>query len=200
LSRRIPARQIVGCVLYMTALRALRGGVRVLGRPRIVVGGIGGEPADPQAGARRVEALLSHAGFTASSRPRIRDEMWTKVALNLATNPLSVLTEATLIEQFTDARLLPVVTAVIEETLAVAAALGASPTMPLEQMIETGRKAGRFETSMLQDYRSGRPLELDAIAHAVLELAAKVGMRMPVTGHIVNLCAHRADARVPVVN
>jgi 2-dehydropantoate 2-reductase len=200
LCRSVDARQIVGCVLYLTAQRRGEATVTVLGRSRMVVGAISNTTGGSQERAAEVDALLSHAGFASDRRPRIRDELWTKVALNLATNPLSVLTEATLIEQFTDARLLPIVTAVIAETLEVAAALGASPTMTLEQMIGTGRQAGPFETSMLQDYRAKRPLELDAIAHAVLELAAKVGVHMPVAGHIVNLCAHRADARRPSVN
>ena len=197
LSRSIDARRIVGCVIYMTALRGGNGTVTVLGRQRIAVGAISdGKGAGSLERVAEVDELLSRAGFASGTRPRIRDELWTKVALNLATNPLSVVTEATLIEQFTDARLLPIVTAVIEETLEVAAALGASPTMTLEQMIETGRQAGRFETSMLQDYRAKKPLELDSIAYAVLELAAKVEVNMPIARHIVNLCAHRADARV----
>jgi 2-dehydropantoate 2-reductase len=62
-------------------------------------------------------------------------------------------------------------------------------------MLATGRKAGPFETSMLQDYRAGRPLELDAIANSVLELAGKVGGHMPTTRLLVDLCAHRAARR-----
>jgi 2-dehydropantoate 2-reductase len=62
-------------------------------------------------------------------------------------------------------------------------------------MQRTGRGAGPFETSMLQDYRAGRPLELAAIASSVLELAGKIGEHMPSTQLIVNLCAHRAARR-----
>jgi 2-dehydropantoate 2-reductase len=178
LARAVDSDRIVGCVMYLTAQREASGVVRALGHQKITVGSLGVDGSEP---AARVAQLLSRSGM-------------------IATNPLSVVSEATLIGQFTDARLLPLVTAVIEETLAVAAALGATPTLTLDQMIAMGRRAGHFETSMLQDYRAGRALELDAIAYAVLEIAAKVGIRMPVTGHIVNLCAYRADARVQSVN
>ena len=63
-------------------------------------------------------------------------------------------------------------------------------------MLATGRRAGPFETSMLQDYRAGRRLELDAIAGSVLELAGKIGLQMPITRVIVDLCAHRAASRM----
>jgi 2-dehydropantoate 2-reductase len=126
---------------------------------------------------------------------QIRSALWTKVAFNLATNPLSVISEATLIEQFTDPHLLPIVTAVIEETLRVAAAYGVPASLTLEEMLVIGRRAGRFETSMLQDYRAGRMLELDAIGRAVLDLAGRMSLTMPATDILVALCAHRAVRR-----
>jgi 2-dehydropantoate 2-reductase len=184
--------RIVGCVVYMTAQLKLSGAVSVMGGQRLMVG----EPGNGL--SPRVSALtemLARAGITAKASATIRDDLWTKVALNLATNPLSVVAEATLLEQFTDPRLLPVVTAVLEETRRVAAAYGATPTMSLDEMLATGRKAGPFETSMLQDFRAGRPLELDAIGASVLELAEKIGEQMPVTRLIVDLCAHRAASR-----
>ena len=194
----VPATRIIGCVVYFTSRLQLSGRVSALGGQRMVVGGIMAEapPAEapPAAAARadEVATLLAHAGIAATASGRIRDELWTKVALNLATNPLSVFTGATLLEMFTDAKLLPMVSAVIAETAQVAAGHQAQPTMSLEEMIATGRRAGAFETSMLQDYRAGRPLELDAIGYSVLELAQKIGKPMPITTLMVDLCAHRA--------
>jgi hypothetical protein len=40
---------------------------------------------------------------------------------------------------------------------------------------------------MLEDYRKGRPLELSAIADAVFELAARVGMDLPVSRAVVDM-------------
>jgi len=188
----VAAEQIIGCVVEFTAQRMPTGVVSTMGGQRMAVGEIG---SASRLRAESLADLLSRAGIAARSSERIRDELWTKVALNLATNPLSVVTESTLLDQFSDPKLLGVVTAVIEETRRVAAAYGATPTLSLDEMLATGRKAGPFETSMLQDYRAGRPLELDAIANSVLELAGKVGGHMPTTRLLVDLCAYRAARR-----
>jgi 2-dehydropantoate 2-reductase len=193
LHRSIPPDRLVGCVVYMTSQLLPSGIVSAMGAQRIAVGEIGNGRTD------RVEAfaaLLSGAGITAQATTNIRDELWTKVALNLATNLLSVVTESTLAEQFTDPKLLRMVVAVLREASRVAAAHGATLTMTEEQMLATGRRAGPFETSMLQDYRAGRELELDAIGHSVLELARKIGQDMPTSALMVDLCAFRAARRV----
>jgi 2-dehydropantoate 2-reductase len=188
----IAAERIIGCVVYFTAQLLPSGSVSVMGDQRLVVGEIS---HGASARADALSSLLSRAGITVKSSERIRDDLWTKVALNLATNPLSVVTEATLLDQFTDSKLLPIVRAVLEETARVALGHDARFTMSLDEMIATGRRAGPFETSMLQDYRAGRPLELDAIGASVLELAHKISQTMPTTRLIVDLCAHRAARR-----
>ena len=198
----IASANLVGCVVYITANLHPTGRVSVLGGQRLVMGGIlpSNTSGTAEATPARLSALasmLTGAGLGTTVTAHIRDELWTKVALNLATNPLSVVTGATLIEMFTDPALLPRVCAVLEETVHVAAGHGATPTMTYEQMIATGRRAGAFETSMLQDYNAGRPLELDAIGHGVLELAGMVGAAMPITSLIVDLCAHRGTQRMP---
>ncbi len=51
-----------------------------------------------------------------------------------------------------------------------------------ELMAETeagAGKAGAQKTSMLQDLEAGRPMELEAIAGAVVELGDKLGVPMP---------------------
>jgi len=211
LARSIDPACIVGCVVYLTASLAATGRVTVMGGQRLIVGAITSGPStsgETRGGENRgghsdggvsarieaLAALLRRAGLETTASARIRNDLWTKVALNLATNPLSVVTEATLLDLFTDPRLLPIVRAVLEEASRVARGYGAAP-MSLSEMQDTGRRAGAFETSMLQDYRAGRPLELDAIGSSVLELARKIGEHMPATQFIVDLCAHRAARR-----
>jgi 2-dehydropantoate 2-reductase len=195
LCSRIPAERIIGCVVYLTAKLLPSGRVNVTGRQRVVVGSISHERCEH---ADALADLLSGAGIGSASSTQIRNDLWTKVALNLATNPLSVVTETTLQDQFTDPALLPIVRSVLDETVRVARGYGAEPTMSMEEMIATGRNAGAFETSMLQDYRAGRVLELDAIGHSVLELAGKIGEAMPTTQRIIDRCAHRVASRNPL--
>jgi 2-dehydropantoate 2-reductase len=47
--------------------------------------------------------------------------------------------------------------------------------------MEGAAKIGEHKTSMLQDLEAGRPLELEAIVGAVLELGDRLGIEMPHT-------------------
>jgi 2-dehydropantoate 2-reductase len=192
--RSIPAQRIIGCVAYLTSRMEDSGVVSLRGAQRLHIGEIAGA-ALPR--TRALGALLCRAGIETSVSTSIRDELWTKVGLNLATNPLSVVAGATLLALFTNPALLPVTTAVLAEAQRVAQAHGARPTLSLEEMVATGRRAGEFETSMLQDYNAGRPLELDAIGHAVLDLAERVREPMPTARAIVNLAGYLGEKRVP---
>ena len=189
----VPPERIVGCVAFVTA-RLTGGVISVSGELHLKIGDITG---GTRPRTRALAAMLCRAGVATSVSGEIRNELWTKVALNLATNPLSVVSGATLEEQFTDPRLLAVASAILAETRRVAAAYGATLTLSQDEMIAAGLRAGQFETSMLQDYKAGRPLELGAIGQAVLELAEKAGVDMPTARLIVGLAAHRGELRLP---
>jgi 2-dehydropantoate 2-reductase len=139
---------------------------------------------------------LSAAGITATATDRIRDEIWTKLLGNLASNPLSVLTGATLEDQTDHPDLRAIFLGIGREVLAVGATYGASFSVDPPGMAEISRQLGPFKTSMLQDFERGRPLELAAIGDAVVELASRHDIPMPVTRAILSLVRFR-DAHRP---
>ena len=53
----------------------------------------------------------------------------------------------------------------------IAEKLGASFRVTLERRIEGAEKVGKHKTSMLQDVEAGKPLEIDGMLGAVIELA-----------------------------
>ena len=55
-------------------------------------------------------------------------------------------------------------------------------------------KVGAHKTSMLQDLEAGRPLELEAIVGAVVELGERLGIAMPST-RAVYACAKLLDEK-----
>jgi 2-dehydropantoate 2-reductase len=185
-------RNIVGCVVFMTAALGADGVARATGRKRLLLGDIDAPLRDRTLALAK---LLQSAGLDADPTNRIRDALWTKMALNLATNPLSVVSGATLVDQFTDPRLLAIVGAILAEARALAGRLGHRFSMSEDEMIATGRAAGSFRTSMLQDFEAGRPLELEAIGYACLELAATAGVAMPTSRQLCDLAAIRAEQR-----
>ena len=53
-------------------------------------------------------------------------------------------------------------------------------------------KVGAHKTSMLQDLEAGRPMELEAVVGAVVELGERLGVPMPAT-RAVYACAKMLD-------
>lgn len=190
---RFDPEQIVGAVVYTNAMLTEATSVRVIHNQRLIVGPPAGSPSTR---LKNLVAVMCHAGIDTVLSPHIRDEVWTKVALNLATNPLSVVTEAMLGEMCSDPRLLPTVHAVLDEVWRLAARYDARPHATRSEMIARGCAAGAFRTSMLDDFGRSRPIELASIADAVLELAGEIGLEMPVSHTVAELARYRAQARV----
>lgn len=187
---RFAASQIAGSVVYTTAMMAGPAHVRVTSAQRIVLGPVAGEDDGRIA---RFAAAARTAGIATHLSASLRDEVWTKVALNLATNPLSVVSGAGLGTMCSDPLLEPLVSQVLDEVLRVAAHYDASAPITRQQMLEKGRAAGAFRTSMLEDYLNDRPLELGAIADAVFALGEARDLDLPISRAIVALARFRAE-------
>jgi 2-dehydropantoate 2-reductase len=67
------------------------------------------------------------------------------------------------------------------EVEAVASRLGIELPIAIDQRIAGAQKLGEHKTSMLQDLESDRPMELEPIVGAVVELGERLGIDMPHT-------------------
>jgi 2-dehydropantoate 2-reductase len=110
----------------------------------------------------------------------LRNELWVKLMGNVAFNPLSALTRATIAGMCRDRATRALVARIMEETVEVAQAVGAEPHISVERRLVGGEKVGEHRTSTLQDLEAGKPLELAPIIHAVVELADLTGVAAPV--------------------
>lgn len=184
--------QIAGSVVYTTAMMSGPASVRVTSGQRLVIGAL---EAGSTAAIATLGEVLRGCGVDVEVTGSIVDAVWNKVALNLATNPLSVVTGAPLGQLCSDERLVPIVSNILDEAWRVAARYNARPGMTREEMLGRGLAAGDFRTSMLEDYRKGRPLELSSIADAVFELAERIGMDLPVSRAVVDMVRFHAMKR-----
>jgi 2-dehydropantoate 2-reductase len=71
------------------------------------------------------------------------------------------------------------VASIMEEALEIADAVGAEPSVSIEQRLEGAEKVGDHKPSTLQDLEAGKPLELAAIVDSVVELADLTGVPAP---------------------
>jgi 2-dehydropantoate 2-reductase len=183
-----PSRAI-GCIVYPAAEVSAPGIIEHTYGDRFTLGEPDGSRS-PRANA--LSAALVAAGFKAPVRPRIRDEMWVKLWGNLAFNPLSALTGATLDIITGEAELRAVCRAMMLEGQAVAEALGTRFAIDVDKRIAGGAEVGAHKTSMLQDLERGRPMEIDALLGVVVELAELVDLPAPTCRTVLALLRTRA--------
>jgi 2-dehydropantoate 2-reductase len=178
ISRSIDSARVIGSVVYPSTIIAEPGVIEHIEGTRFAIGEPDGSKSER---CRRIADALIKAGLRCPIRTDIRHDMWVKLMGNVAFNPISALTRATLIEivQFPETRALAA--EIMTETEAVARKLGIDIGISVEQRLEGAEKVGHHKTSMLQDLEAGRPLELDAIVGAVIELGSKLGLSLPCT-------------------
>jgi 2-dehydropantoate 2-reductase len=176
IAAHIPAERVIGCVVYPAAELEAPGVVRHVEGNRFTLGELDGAKTE------RVQTLaqaLVRAGLKAPVRPRIRSEIWIKLWGNLAFNPISALTRATLAGICCFPLTRALAAAMMAEAQAVAGALGVEFGVSIEQRIKGAEEVGEHKTSMLQDIEARRPTEVDALVGAVAELGRMVGVPTP---------------------
>jgi len=163
----IGTERVIGCVVYPAAEIIAPGVIRHIEGDRFSLGEIDGTRT------KRLELLaqtLKQAGFKAPTRNQIRTEIWVKLWGNVAFNPISALTRATLeqIAQYPLTRELA--RQIMAEVQAIGEKLGINFGITLEQRIIGAEQVGAHKTSMLQDIEAGRQTEIEAIVGTVTEL------------------------------
>ena len=187
--RQVTPQRAIGAVVWQAATM-LEPGVVEIGRiGRLTLGEPDGSDSD-RVGA--LSEILSAGGIGAPVLDRIRDDIWLKLWGNLSFNPLSVLTDATLQALAENPDSHQVLLAMMEEAEAIGRKLGVTFTVGAAERIAMGGRVGPHRSSMLQDLDAGRPLELDALLGAVLELADWVDLPAPTLALVYRLVRCRA--------
>ena len=174
--REVGPERAIGCVIYPAAEIVAPGVVKHISGERLSIG-------EPTGGTSvRTEELaetLSTGGCRVSIRRDIRNEIWLKLWGNVAFNPMSVLTGATLDHLATDPGTQLIATRLMQETQTIGINYGARFGMTIARRVQGAASVGPHKTSMLQDYLQGKPLETNAMLDAVLELAELAAVDVP---------------------
>ena len=187
-------KHLVGCVVYAAAEVIEPGVIEHTGGRGFILGELDG------AATSRLESIgkaLEGAGLSPTLSPRIRDDIWTKLIGNLSYNPVAALTGARMNEINDSAALLELIRRMMYEAIAVGKAYGAHFTVTVEERLGMARKLGSARISMLQDLERGRPLEIDAIVGAVVELARRERIPTPTIDGMLALLRERARHVLP---
>jgi 2-dehydropantoate 2-reductase len=169
---------VIASIVYFSAEVIQPGVVRHSEGNRISLGEPDGSRSER---IRAIAEALIKAGLRAPVTTRIRHEIWVKILGNVSFNPISALTGATLVQMVDDPDVSMLVRNMMAEAEAVAARIALELPVSIEQRMAGAGKVGDHKTSMLQDLEAGRPLEIEALVGAVLELGEKLKIPMPHT-------------------
>jgi 2-dehydropantoate 2-reductase len=193
LARAVAPQRVVGGVVYSANEVTAPGVVEnhTPGRNMLVIGAADDRPA---AAVTALRAALEAAQLHSPATGDIRQALWNKLVLNLASSTLCLLAEDTVAGVAADPALAPQLERIRAEGRAVAAAHGIAvenaPRRP------GGAPSGAaHKPSMLQDYERGRPMEIEAQVIAPLAFARSAGVPVPAFEIAAALAAHKAAAK-----
>ncbi len=167
IAANIDIDRVIGCVIYSAVELQSPGVIRHTEGDRFSLGEIDNTKTER---IQKLAQTCKKAGLKAPVRSNIRTELWLKLWGNLAFNPISALTRATL-EQICQYPLTRKLAGqMMMEAQSIGEKLGIEFNISLEQRINGTEKVGAHKTSMLQDIEAGRSTEVEAILGAVIEL------------------------------
>jgi 2-dehydropantoate 2-reductase len=181
ISQHIDSARVIGCVVYPSTSIVEPGVVWHIEGTRFAIGEPDGSKSER---CRRFADVFIKAGLRCPIRTNIRNDMWVKLMGNVAYNPISALTRATLIEIVQCPETRELAASIMREVDSVAKKLGIEIGVSIEQRLEGAAKVGHHKTSMLQDIETGRPTELEAIVGAIVELGSKMNLSLPYTNAV----------------
>ncbi len=176
ISNSIPAKSVVGSLVYFATDLAEPGVIRHIEGNRISLGEPDGSRSDR---IKSIAEAFIKSGLRAPVTTRLRSEMFVKLLGNAAFNPISALTRATLVKMAQDPPVRALVAEIMTEVSAIATRLGITLPVTIDQRIAGAEAVGEHKTSMLQDLELGRPMELECIAGALVELGDKLAIPTP---------------------
>lgn len=174
----IGPQRVAGCVIEVLPARIVEPGIVAhtaqpllsLGAPR---------PGDHAVALGALAGAFAGAGVTATLPSDFRAALWRKLMLNMAVGPTSVLAGATMGAMEEAPGMIAVQGRLMRECLAVARAWGVALEDDIDARLARGSGVPGHKPSMLQDFEAGRPMEIDPIITAVLDLAGRRGVPVP---------------------
>ena len=172
----IPPQHAIGCVVYSSTEIESPGVIRHIEGTRYSIGEPDGSTSER---CTAFSKAMIAGGLKCPVEKDIRSDIWLKLLGNVAFNPISVLTGATMGEIAAHPGTRDLVLAMMHETAEIASRLGSPPKISVERRFEGAANVGGHKTSMLMDYEAGKPLETDVLLAAPIDLARLVGAPAP---------------------
>ena len=187
-----PDNPVISTIAYIGVSREAPDRIVHHGSGRLIMGRYGSAETGT---AEKIASVFRRGGVECQVTADIALERWRKLLWNLPFNTLSVLSGGWDTRRMCDGgRAEKLCLALMREVIATARAAGVPLTEAMAQdQLEYTRNFPAYLTSMYQDFRAGRPLEVEAIVGNVVRTASRLGVDVPLTQCCVKLL-RRMDA------
>ncbi len=175
---RFPENEIISGLAFICCQRVHGGFVRHLDYGRLVLGNY---PAGVSDKTRRLVELFNKSGVACEATEDVIKARWQKLIWNAPFNPISVLAGGlNTQEMLSNPAMEGVIRSVMAEVCELARADGHPlPDSVVDENISFTRVMTPYKTSMLLDYESKKPMEVEAILGNALRKAIELDIPVP---------------------
>jgi 2-dehydropantoate 2-reductase len=185
----LPPERVIGCVVYPAVEVVEPGVVEHTYSNRFDLGEPDGSKSER---AQVFSKAMIEAGFRAPVRTRIRDNLWVKLWGNLSFNMICALTLAPLDAVIGDEGTRAAARTMMLEAQRVGEKLGVEFPLDVDRRIAGAAEVGAHKPSTLVDLEKGRPMEIDPLLGAVVEMGRLVQLPTPACEIVLSLVRLRA--------
>ncbi len=169
---------VVGGVAYIYSRIAAPGVIDHYKKGTVAIGELMGHDS------RRLLAirdLFTAAGIPCHLSKDIRRTKWEKMCWNCVFNPITVLIDDRVAKALDHSEMMGVIRQIVGEVAAVAASLKVPlPPDMAERVVKASQEIRDIHTSMYDDWKAGRPTEIDYLNGYIVEQGRKLGIPTPV--------------------
>jgi len=178
--------QIMVGVNYVSGTTLGPGHARQVGNPVAFVGRLKKDPDDT---VKKIADILSQAGFSTTASSRILQDVFNKLALNVATLPTAAALRLEAHKLIENPGTINAMDDILKEMISVAATQGVQIDFSERRgyIHNLLKNAVGAKGSMLQDVEAKRRTEIDVINGAIVAMGVKAGIPTPVNQTFVNL-------------
>ncbi len=169
---------VVGGVAYIYSKIAAPGVIRHYKKGAVAIGELMGHES---ARLLAIRDIFAAAAIPCHLSKDIRRSKWEKMCWNCVFNPVTVLIDDHVAKAIDHPEMMGVIRQIVGEVAAVSAAMKVPlpPDMP-ERVIKATQEIRDIHTSMYDDWKAGRPTEIDYLNGFIVQKGRELGIPTPV--------------------
>jgi 2-dehydropantoate 2-reductase len=180
---RLKRNCVVGGVAFIYSKIVERGVIEHYKRGAVAIGELSGEKS-PR--LLEIANLFAQAGLPCQISDDIRRSKWEKMCWNCVFNPLTVIIDDRISKALDHPEMLRTIHEIVGEVASVASGLHVPLGADMaDKVLRWSQEIRDIHTSMYDDWKSGRPTEIDSLNGYVVKCGRELGILTPVNEALV---------------